>query len=137
MTMLVGLSRNLFIIPSTASYFILDRKHIVSAERIAKLLDGISPQDFSGSKHTSIMDNRYTRILHAARPDSIDGWIDSFQAFVGAIVILRAPRSSPVRDIGAAACCRCERDYPHIFKCARFSRPVKKTRLPRSSQIIF
>lgn len=89
--MLVGMSGKLFIIASTAASFILDRKHIAPAERIALLLDGISPRDFSGSKHTTIMDGVYIRILRAARPDPFDNWIHRFQTFVGTIVILHDP----------------------------------------------
>ena len=91
MKMLVGMSGKLFIIASTAIRFILDHKHISPAKRIAKLLDGISPNDFSGCKHTIIMDEVYLKILRAAQPDSIDYWIDRFQTFVGTIVILQDP----------------------------------------------
>ena len=91
MSILVGLSGKLFIIASTAASFILDRKHMAPAERTAILLDGISPTDFSGSKHTTIMDDVYTRILYAAQPDPIDGWINRFQMFVGTVVVLHDP----------------------------------------------
>ena len=52
-------------------------------EGIAQLLDGISPQDGSGSKDTATMDAVCTTILHPV------GSIGS--GFVGAIVILRVP----------------------------------------------
>jgi hypothetical protein len=59
MQMLVGMSGKLFIIASTAASFILDRKHVAPAKRIATLLGNVSPKDFSGSKHTTIMDDVY------------------------------------------------------------------------------
>jgi hypothetical protein len=90
MRMLVGMSGKLFIIASTAADFILKSKHVAPAKRIATLLDGVSPKDFSGSKQP-LMDDIYTRIIRAAQPDPIDDWIHQFQTFVGAIVVLQDP----------------------------------------------
>jgi hypothetical protein len=91
MKMLVGMSGKLFIIASTATNFILDRKHVAPAKRVATLLDGISPKDFSGSHHTRIMDDVYMQIIRTAQPDPVDDWIHQFQTYVGAIVLLYDP----------------------------------------------
>lgn len=90
MILLVGVSGKLFIVASTAADFILDPKRAAPAKRIAALLDGVSPNDFSGSKY-AIMDDVYTRIIRAAQPDPIDDWFDQFRAFVGTIILLQDP----------------------------------------------
>ena len=60
----------LFIIASNPRHFHPDRKHLASAERIAMLLDGVSPEDFSG---TTAIDGVYMRVIRAAQPA---GFID-------------------------------------------------------------
>ena len=87
MTILVRMSENLFIIASAAIRFILDRKHVDHAQQIDTLLRDISLDDFSGSRHTTIMDHVYMRIIRAAQPDPTDSWTDRFQTFVGTIVL--------------------------------------------------
>lgn len=88
---LIGMSGKLFIIARTAADFILDPRHAEPAKRIASLLDGVSPTTFSGSKHSTIMDNVYMRIICAAEPGLADDWIYWFRIIVGAIVLLRDP----------------------------------------------
>jgi len=89
--MLVGMSGKLFIIARTAADFILDPRHAKPQKRIAALLDGVSPTTFLGSKHATIMDDVYMRIIRAAQPDPANDWIHSFQTIVGAIVLLQDP----------------------------------------------
>lgn len=91
MKMLIGMSGKLFIIASTAINFILDRKRVAPAKQIETLLKGVSPKDFSGSRHTRIMDSVYMQIIRAAQPDPLDDWVDQFQTFVGTIVLLQDP----------------------------------------------
>ena len=93
MELLVGISGKLFIIAATAVNFILDTKHAAPAKRAATLLDGVSVKDFSGSRHLTIMDAVYMRIIRAAQPDPADDWVLQFQKFVGAIVLLLDPLS--------------------------------------------
>ena len=88
---LVGISGKLFIIASTAAPFILDSKQLDPAKQFALLLDGVSSTDFSGSKHTTIMDHVYMQIIHAARPNPIGDWVDRFRTFVGTIALLHDP----------------------------------------------
>ena len=86
--MLVGMSGKLFIIARTAADFILDPRHAEPAKRIAMLLDGVSPTTFSGSKHVTVMDDVYMRIIRDARPDPADDWDHWFRIIVGTIVLL-------------------------------------------------
>lgn len=93
MDMLVGMSDKLFILAVMAANFILDRKHVDPDKRLAILLDSVSAIDFSGSRHTTGMDEVYKKIIHAALPDSDPGgeWTKRFQACVGAIALLHDP----------------------------------------------
>ena len=88
---LVGISGKLPIIASTAASFILDPRQLDPARQLALLLDGVSPTDFSGSRHTTIMDHMYTQIIKAAQPNPTGDWVDRFQTFVGTITLLRDP----------------------------------------------
>jgi len=74
MDTLVGVSGKLFIIPATATNFILDRKQVNPAKRVEVLLNGVSAIDFSGSKHTTAMDKVHMGIESsvAAQPDPVD-----------------------------------------------------------------
>jgi len=88
---LVGMSGKLFIIARTAVDFILDPRPAEPAERIATLLHGVLPTTFSNSKHTTIMDEVYMRIIRAAQPDPADSWVRWFRTIVAAIVLLQDP----------------------------------------------
>lgn len=58
------------IITATAANFILDRKQVNPAKRLAILLARVSATDFSGSKQTTAIDNVHLGINRAAQP----GW---------------------------------------------------------------
>ena len=88
---LVGMSGKLFIIASTAAAFILDAKRLAPAKQLATLINGVSQEDFSGSKRTTVMDGVYMQILRAARPNPVGDWIEEYQTFVGTIVLLHEP----------------------------------------------
>ncbi|KIJ39520.1 hypothetical protein M422DRAFT_257571 [Sphaerobolus stellatus SS14] len=57
------------------------------------LLNGVLPEDFSGSKHTTIMDQTYMQIIRSAVPNPVDNWLELYQEFVGTIIILQDPLS--------------------------------------------
>jgi hypothetical protein len=89
MKILVGMSGKLFIIACTAADFILESIHADPAKQVAKLLDGVSPASFSGSKHATILDDVYMRIIRAAQPNA--AWVHWFQTIVGAVILLQDP----------------------------------------------
>ena len=76
MKILVGMSGMLFIIARTASDFILDPTHVDLANRIATVIDGVSP---TGSKHATIMGNIYLWIIRAAQPQPAEIWVHWFR----------------------------------------------------------
>ena len=88
---LVEMSGKVFIIASTATSFILDRKRSAPWERLALLLDGASPPDGSRSGHPLFMDQIYMQIIQAAQPEPPGNWVNLFQMVVGTIVLLRDP----------------------------------------------
>jgi len=89
--MLIGISGKLFIIASTVVDFILDTKRLDPDAQLAKLLDGVSLENFSGSTQTTVLDHMYVRIIHAAQPDPVGDWVEWFQHIVGTIVLLQDP----------------------------------------------
>jgi len=97
MNVLVGICGTLFIIASTTVKFILDSRRSDPVKQLSRLLKGVSYQDFSGSKHTTVMDLFYTQILLAAVPndeDDSDGdedWFGNYQIVVGTIIALQCP----------------------------------------------
>jgi len=95
MEALIGICGTLFIIASTAVKFILDSKRSDPAKQLSRLLKGVSREDFSGSKYTTVLDSFYTQILLAAIPDDDDDgdvdWFGHYQIVVGTIVALQYP----------------------------------------------
>lgn len=98
MDMLIGICGTLFIIASTAVKFILDSQRSDPAKQLSRLLKGVSRQDFSGSKHTTVMDSFYQQILMSAAPndgdesdDDDDDWLGHYQIVVRTIVALQYP----------------------------------------------
>jgi len=88
---LVKMSGKVFIIASTATSFILDRKRSAPWERLNLLLDGVSPPDGSRPIHPSFMDHIYMKIIQAAQPEPPGNWVKLFQMVVGTIVLLHDP----------------------------------------------
>jgi len=96
MGVLIGISGTLFIIASTAVKFILDSKRSDPPKQLSRLLKGVSRRDFSGSKHTTVLDSFYTQILLAAVPDDDDdddedAWYEHYRIAVGTVVALQYP----------------------------------------------
>ena len=98
MELLIESCGTLFIIASTAVKFILDSKRSDPGKQLSRLLRGLSRQDFSGSKHTTVMDSLYKQILLSAVPDDDDSdneeeddWFGHYQIVVGTIVALQYP----------------------------------------------
>ena len=90
--MLAEMSGGLFIIAATAAKFILDPEQMDPVNRLALLLRGVSPEDFSGAEYNTVMDLTYTKIIRAAAQHCLnDDWIYRFQACVGTIVLLHYP----------------------------------------------
>jgi len=98
MGVLIGICGTLFIIASTAVRFILDSKRSDPPKQLSRLLKGVSRRDFSGSKHTTVLDSFYTQILIAAVPDDDDdddddedAWFEHYRIAVGTVVALQNP----------------------------------------------
>jgi hypothetical protein len=87
----------LFIVASTAVKFILDSKRSDPGKQLSRLLKGVSRQDLSGSKYTTVMDSFYRQILLSAVPDDDDSdneddyWFGHYQIVVGTVVALQYP----------------------------------------------